>query len=35
MVSRRPAERLPPLAPGGSYRYRISENGTTFLIPRE
>jgi hypothetical protein len=35
MVSRRLADRLPPLAPGGSYRYRISENGTAFLPPRE
>jgi hypothetical protein len=34
MVYRRLAERLMPLAPGGSYRYRIIENGTTFLSPR-
>jgi len=35
MVSRRLADRLPPLAPGASYSYRISEKGTTRLIPRE
>jgi hypothetical protein len=34
MVTRRLAERLTPLAPGASYRYRISENGTAFLLPR-
>ena len=27
------AVRLPPLARGASYRYRISENGTAFLPP--
>jgi hypothetical protein len=35
MVNRRLADRLPPRAPGASYRYRISEKGATFLIPRE
>jgi hypothetical protein len=28
------AVRLRPLARGASYRYRISENGTAFLLPR-
>jgi hypothetical protein len=35
MVLRRLADRLPPLAVGASYSYRISEKGATFLIPRE
>jgi hypothetical protein len=35
MVYRRLAERLTPLAPGASYRYRIIETGTAFLPPRE
>jgi hypothetical protein len=35
LVYRGLAKRLPPLAPGASYRYRISENGTTFLNSRE
>jgi hypothetical protein len=35
LVYRRLAKRLPPLAPGASYRYRISEKGTRFLNSRE
>ena len=35
MVYRRLAERLTPLAPGASYRYRIIENGIAFLPSRE
>jgi hypothetical protein len=35
MVNRRLADRLPPLAPGASYRYRINENGAAFLDPCE
>jgi hypothetical protein len=35
LIYRRLAERLPPLSPGASYRYRISEKGATFLIPRD
>jgi hypothetical protein len=35
LITRRMAERLPPLVRGASYRYRISEKGTTSLITRE
>ena len=35
LVYRGLAERLRPLAPRESYRYRISESGTAFLNPRE
>ena len=31
LVSLGLAERLPPFAPGASYRYRISDKGTRFL----
>jgi hypothetical protein len=33
LIFRRLAERIAPLAPGASYRYRISEKGATSLIP--
>jgi hypothetical protein len=35
LVFRRLAERLPPLAPGASYRYQISAAGARFLKARE
>jgi len=35
LVFRRLVDRLPPRSPGASYRYRISEQGALFLIPRE
>jgi hypothetical protein len=31
LVSLKLVERLPPVAPGASYRYRISDKGTRFL----
>jgi hypothetical protein len=35
MVKQRLADRLSPLAPGASYRYRITEEGIMSLAPRE
>ena len=35
LVSLKLAERLPPVAPGASYRYRISDKGTRLLNSSE